>query len=265
MPEHDLRLYCFRYNRSMRSADLLIAGRRRAGLTQEQLGKRLDRPQSTIARWETGRQRPSLETLIEALHACDLELTVGLPNFDDSYDAQIARQLRLAPADRVAHLAPPWVADGFDVLALLARLAGHARFVVTGAVAAALQGWPILLERRVLEIVPAASSMPRVEQFAARQHADPTADGVDGARHWVLPSGGELRATVAPSGTRGYADLARDAREMEIAPDRTVPVASVIDLIRIAESSPDPEARLFRPALWATLGAQQRKQEAESR
>jgi hypothetical protein len=107
--------------------------------------------------------------------------------------------------------------------------------------------------------------MPRVEQFAARQHADPTADGVDGARHWVLPSGGELRATVAPSGTRGYADLARDAREMEIAPDRTVPVASVIDLIRIAESSPDPEARLFRPALWATLGAQQRKQEAESR
>lgn len=249
----------------MRSADLLIAGRRRAGLTQTQLGKRLDRPQSTIARWETGRQHPALETLIEALHACDVELTVGLPNFDDSYDAQIARQLRLAPADRVAHLAPPWVADGFDVLALLADLAAHGRFVVTGAVAGALHGWPILLERRVLEIVPAASSMSRVEQFAARQHATPTADGLDGARRWVLPSGGELRVTVAPSGTRGYADLARDAGEMEIASDRTVLVASIIDLIRIAESSPDSEARLFRPALWATLGAQQRKQEGASR
>ena len=38
---------------SMRSADLLVAGRRRAGLSQEQLAERLGRTQSTIARWET--------------------------------------------------------------------------------------------------------------------------------------------------------------------------------------------------------------------
>jgi transcriptional regulator with XRE-family HTH domain len=245
---------------SMRSADLLVAGRRRAGLSQEQLAERLGRTQSTIARWEKGRQHPPLETVIEVLHACDIELTVGLPNYDDSYEAQIAGQLRRSPVQRVAHLAPPWVAEGFDVLALLVDLSADARFVVIGSVAGALQGWPILLERRTLEIVPDASSMRALEAFSSGVSAQPIADGIDGSRRWVLPSGGELRATVMPTGTRGYADLLRDARNMQIAPDRVVPAASVIDLIRIAESSPDSEARLFRPALWATLQAQQRNE-----
>lgn len=42
----------------MQSSDLLVAGRRRAGLSQMQLAERLGRPQATIARWEKGSQHP---------------------------------------------------------------------------------------------------------------------------------------------------------------------------------------------------------------
>jgi transcriptional regulator with XRE-family HTH domain len=252
-------LCAFRYNQHMRSSDLLIAGRRRAGLSQEQLAQRLGRPQSTIARWETGHQHPPLESVLDALHACDLELTVGLPRYDDSYHSQIARQLRLEPGERLSRMAPAWATEGFDPIGMLSELAGQARFVVIGNVAGALHGWPILLGGRTLHIVPAETAMPRVEQTARRLGAEPAELGDDAPRRWVLPSGAELHATLVPPGTRGYRDLARDAQSMQIAPGVSVSVASLIDLIRIAESSPDPDARMFVSALWATLEMRQRK------
>jgi hypothetical protein len=75
----------------------------------------------------------------------------------------------------------------------------------------------------------------------------------------VLPKGAELHATLLPPGTRGYRDLARDAQSMQIAPGVSVRVASLIDLIRIAESSRDRDTRTFVPALWATLEMRQRE------
>jgi len=45
----------------------------------------------------------------------------------------------------------------------------------------------------------------------------------------------------------------RDAQRMQIAPGLSVRAASLIDLIRIAEASPDPDARMFVSPLWATL------------
>lgn len=243
----------FRYNRGMRSGDLLVAGRRRAGLSQSELAARLGRPQSTIARWETGHQHPPLESVIDALHACDLELTVGLARYDDSYDSQIARQLLLDPGERLQSMAPEWAAPGFDPLAMLNELAGQARFVVIGDVAGALHGWPILLGERVLEIVPAETAIGRVQDAAHRLGAEPVRDQPEGTRRWVLPSGVQLHGTLVPGGTRGYRDLARDAQRMEIAPGVSVPVASLIDLIRIADAS-GAQARTFLPALWATLG-----------
>src|ERR1700678_2744048 len=129
----------------MRSSDLLLSGRRRAGISQAELAQRLGRPQSTIARWETGRQHPPLESVIEALHACNLELTVGIARYDDSYQSLIAQQLLLDPVDRVTDLAPSWAAQGFDPIGILNELAGQARFVVIGNVAGAFHGWPIML------------------------------------------------------------------------------------------------------------------------
>jgi transcriptional regulator with XRE-family HTH domain len=234
---------------SMRSADLLVAGRRRAGFSQEQLAERLGRAQSTIARWETGAQRPPLESVLDALHACGIELAVGMPRYDDSYGSLIAQQLWRDPAERVRHLAP----EGFDPIGMLSELAGHTRFVVAGAVAGALHGWPIMLGARTLEVVPADPTMRRIEAAARRLGGEPAEDLANGSRRWVLGTGAELQATPVPPGTRGYSDVVRDAQSIQIAPGVSVRVASLIDLIRIAEASPDPDARMFVSALWATL------------
>lgn len=89
----------------MLSADLIREARLRAGLTQAELGRRLGKPQSTIARWESGAARPSVETLREAVRACGLELTFGLASYDDSYLSHINRYLALSPAERLEHAA----------------------------------------------------------------------------------------------------------------------------------------------------------------
>jgi len=83
------------------SGDLLRAARLRAGLTQEELARASGRSQSAIARWESGRVQPSLETLRELIRSCRLELTFGLANYDDSYVHEIERLLDLLPADRI--------------------------------------------------------------------------------------------------------------------------------------------------------------------
>jgi transcriptional regulator with XRE-family HTH domain len=85
----------------MISADLLREARLRAGLTQKELGQRIGRPQSQIARWESGRVEPSLETLRKLIRACGLELTYGLANYDDSYVPYIERLLKLTPQGRI--------------------------------------------------------------------------------------------------------------------------------------------------------------------
>jgi len=247
----------------MRSSDLLVAGRRRAGLSQEQLAGRMGRPQSTIARWETGQQHPPFERVIEALRACGLELTVGIARYDDSYEAQIARQLRLDPAERVMRVTSAWATEGFDPIGILAELTGRARFVVIGDVAGALHGLPIMLGARTLHVVPAETALHRIEQTARRLGAEPIAEGTSQTQRWALPAGGEMHATTLPPGTRGYRDLARDAEAMQITPSTSVRVASLLDLIRIAEASPDSGARVSVPALWATL-EMRRRQAAET-
>ncbi|HEX8067011.1 MAG TPA: helix-turn-helix transcriptional regulator [Thermoleophilaceae bacterium] len=85
----------------MVSGDLLREARRRAGLTQTELGRRVGRPQSVIGRWERGEVAPSLETLRELVRACDLDLSLGLAARDDSYGPHIERMLAMEPAERV--------------------------------------------------------------------------------------------------------------------------------------------------------------------
>jgi transcriptional regulator with XRE-family HTH domain len=88
----------------MISADLLKEARLRAGLTQAELARRVNRSQSQIARWERGDVKPSLETLRDLIRACGLELWFRMANYDDSYLPDIADNLRLSPAERVAHM-----------------------------------------------------------------------------------------------------------------------------------------------------------------
>ena len=85
----------------MISADLLKEARLRAGITQAELGRRVNRSQSQIARWERGDVKPSLETLVELIRACGLELWWRMANYDDSYVPDILDNLRATPAERV--------------------------------------------------------------------------------------------------------------------------------------------------------------------
>ncbi|HEX7256048.1 MAG TPA: helix-turn-helix transcriptional regulator [Gaiellaceae bacterium] len=85
----------------MISSDLIREARLRARLTQAELGRRVGRPQSQIARWETGRVEPSLETLRRLVRACGFELTYSLANYDDSYVPYIERLLEMSPQERI--------------------------------------------------------------------------------------------------------------------------------------------------------------------
>lgn len=76
----------------------------RAGLTQSQLGARLNKSQSVIARWERDDVSPSLETVREVVRACGLDLTFFMSKFDDSNVTIIDQNLRMTPAERFADL-----------------------------------------------------------------------------------------------------------------------------------------------------------------
>jgi hypothetical protein len=88
----------------MVSGDLIKEARLRAGLTQVELGARLGKAQSVIARWERDEVAPSFETLREVVRACGLELTFFMSRFDDSNYAIIDENLRLTSAQRFAVL-----------------------------------------------------------------------------------------------------------------------------------------------------------------
>src|SRR4051794_37453780 len=66
----------------MRSADLIREARLRAGLSQYELAELTGRDRTVIARWEHGHVAPSLETLLELLHACGFDLPVELVPYD---------------------------------------------------------------------------------------------------------------------------------------------------------------------------------------
>lgn len=75
--------------------------RRRAGLTQEELARRVGTTQSAIARIERGRTAPSLERLRELVRACGLDLELRLVPLDDSAWSVARSNLALSVEARV--------------------------------------------------------------------------------------------------------------------------------------------------------------------
>jgi transcriptional regulator with XRE-family HTH domain len=92
------------YTVHMVSGDLIKEARLRAGLTQTELGARLGKAQSVIARWERDDVSPSLETVRDVVRACGLDLTFFMSKFDDSNVTIIDQHLRMTPAERFADL-----------------------------------------------------------------------------------------------------------------------------------------------------------------
>ncbi len=87
----------------MVTADLLRQARLRAGITQAELGRRVGRTQSQIARWERGVVQPSFETLRELVRACGFELEVNLAPYavDERESERLRTSLLRSPQERL--------------------------------------------------------------------------------------------------------------------------------------------------------------------
>jgi transcriptional regulator with XRE-family HTH domain len=57
---------------------LVLKARAAAGLSQAQLAKRIRTSQPMVARWESGKQLPSVRTLVRIAQATGFDLAVGL-------------------------------------------------------------------------------------------------------------------------------------------------------------------------------------------
>ena len=68
----------------MDARELIIEARKRAEITQTELASRMGTHQSVVARWETGKSQPTLETVIGAVEAAGLELTVTISGSDSN-------------------------------------------------------------------------------------------------------------------------------------------------------------------------------------
>ena len=87
----------------MLSGDLLVEARRRAGISQAELGRRSGVAPSLIGRYERYEVIPSLERLRVLLRACGFELSFRLANADETgHDSVlIERELRRTPGERL--------------------------------------------------------------------------------------------------------------------------------------------------------------------
>ncbi len=88
----------------MGRADLIREARLRAGLTQAELAERARRDRSVVARWEQGAVAPSLETLLDLLHACGFDLPLTLVPYDTSTREGLRETGLLSPERRIERL-----------------------------------------------------------------------------------------------------------------------------------------------------------------
>jgi hypothetical protein len=142
-------------------------------------------------------------------------------------------------------------------------------FVVIGGVAARLRGAPILTED--VDVAPNMARanleklMLALRDLEAKLRTASEPNGVslpldpqliESGSIWTLITRfGDLDLVVAPAGTAGYRDLLRDADSLRIAvaPDLSVNVASLADVIRSKEAAGRDKDRAALPLLRRTL------------
>ena len=156
-------------------------------------------------------------------------------------------------------------AASFDPYRALETLHRHGvRFVVIGAFAAVAQGYP--LNTRDLDVTPDRDRsntqrlVPALVELRAELRVPAGSapfpievEMLMNGDAWTLSTiAGPLDLVYVPAGTRGYSDLVRDARRVEL---RGTPIllASIADVIRMKEASGRPKDEVQLPALRDTL------------
>lgn len=147
--------------------------------------------------------------------------------------------------------------SAFDPERIVTVLARHGvRYVLVGALAARLQGFPRLTadaditparDEKNLERVAAA-----LRELGARVYTesvpeglpfDISAAGLERAELWnFVTSAGRLDVVFAPAGTKGYEDLNRGAVPFEVF-GVEVQAASLVDIVRSKKASDRPQDR----------------------
>jgi len=89
----------------------------------------------------------------------------------------------------------------------------------------------------------------RVEGVPEGLPFDHEADSLAAVQTWNLTTAyGDLDISFLPSGTRGYGDLSRDAKQIELF-DVVVQVASLADVIRSKQAANRPKDQRVLPTL----------------
>lgn len=86
------------------SGSLLREARLRAGLSQGELGERVDKDRAQIARWERDANSPPYETLRSLVRACGFDLSTELVAYDEAPTERIEAVRALSPQDRLERM-----------------------------------------------------------------------------------------------------------------------------------------------------------------
>jgi transcriptional regulator with XRE-family HTH domain len=83
----------------MKGGEVIREARKRAGISQTELARRLGTKQPVIARWESGSRSPAFADVVRGVRACGLKLDIAIGAEDPGEDALIAQWLRLTPKE----------------------------------------------------------------------------------------------------------------------------------------------------------------------
>jgi ribosome-binding protein aMBF1 (putative translation factor) len=86
----------------MHGGTVIRQSRRRAGISQRELARRLRTNQSVVGRWESLATSPTLESVTSVALACGFAVEWRLAPVDPDLERVITEQLRRTPAERVA-------------------------------------------------------------------------------------------------------------------------------------------------------------------
>jgi hypothetical protein len=151
-----------------------------------------------------------------------------------------------------------------DVLAALDR--HHVRYVLIGGLAAALHGSPVTTQDADICPERNAENLARLAAALRELHARIRAEGVEDGLPFacdakffemmsmanLVTDAGDVDVAFEPSGTSGYADLARNAVTIDV-DGVSVPIASLEDVIRSKTAANRPKDLAALPVLREVL------------
>ena len=159
---------------------LVRQARRQSGLTQYALAERAGLTRQTVAGVETGRRRPSLETLDCLLAAAGMQLRVELEPLDE--DVRRGIEERRALAEPAADVVGAW--SGFAAFSEIDRVV----YRVEGVAAAALLGAPVGTQTIQLALADTEATYEWLTDRLFQRVVSVHADGKWGALNFSLPS-----------------------------------------------------------------------------